>query len=110
MIKYNSVKDLADLAIKEGKNISDIVLNDQALQTDMSLEDVYNTMLNNLNVMRSSVVDGMNPNLKSASGLSGGSAHKMKTAVDSGNSICGPLLGNVLTRALAVSELNACTL
>ena len=108
MLKYNSVQDLVDQTTKEGKNISDIVLDDQAKQMDLSTEDVYNTMLNTFHVMNTSVHDGMQPHIKSASGLSGGSAYKMKTAVDSGNSICGDLFGNVLAKALAVSELNAC--
>lgn len=108
MLKYNSVQDLVDQTTKEGKNISDIVLDDQAKQMDLSTDDVYNTMLNTFHVMNTSVHDGMQPHIKSASGLSGGSAYKMKTAVDSGNSICGELFGNVLAKALAVSELNAC--
>lgn len=108
MLKYNSVQDLACQAINEEKNISDIVLNDQAKQMDISIEEVYKTMLNTFHVMNNSVHDGMQPHIKSASGLSGGSAHKMKTVVDSGNSICGEFFGNVLAKALAVSELNAC--
>lgn len=108
MLKYNSVKELADMAISKEKNISDIVIEDQANQLDLSTEEVYNTMLNHYEVMRQSAIDGMDPDIKSASGLSGGDAYKMKTRVDSGKSICGPFFGNVLAKALAVSELNAC--
>lgn len=108
MLTYHSVEELAHQAAQEGKNISEIVLNDQARQMDISPEEVYETMLNTFHVMKQSVHDGMQLDLKSASGLSGGSAHKMKTAVDSGSNICGQLFGNVLAKALAVSELNAC--
>lgn len=108
MLKYNSVKDLINKATKEEKNISDIVIEDQARQMDKTIKEIYNIMLSSFNVMNESANYGMEPHIKSASGLSGGSAYKMKTAVDSGKSLCGNLFGNVLAKALAVSELNAC--
>ena len=108
MLKYNSVKDLIDKAIEQQKNISNIVIEDQAIQMGNTAEEIYNIMLTSFHVMNESVNFGMDPHIKSASGLSGGSAYKMKTAVDSGKSICGNLFGNVLAKALAVSELNAC--
>lgn len=108
MLNYNSVKDLIDKATSEGKSISNIVIEDQGAQMDKTTEEIYDIMLISLNVMNESVGFGMDPNIKSESGLSGGSASKMKTAVDSGKSICGNLFGNVMARALAVSELNAC--
>ncbi len=108
MLKYNSVKELADMATSKEINISDIIIEDQATQLDLSTEEVYNTMLNHYEVMKQSAVDGMEPNIKSASGLSGGDAYKMKTRVNSGQSIFGPFFGNVLAKALAISELNAC--
>ncbi len=108
MLKYNSVKDLIDQATQEKKKLSNIIIEDQAIQMDKTTEEIYNTMLNSLKVMNESAEFGMDPNIKSESGLSGGAAYKMKTAVDSGKSICGHLFGNVLAKALAISEFNAC--
>jgi len=108
MLKYNSVKDLIDKATKEEKNISDLVMEDQAIEIDKTTEEIYNIMRVSFNVMNESVNLGLDPHIKSASGLSGGSAYKIKTAVDAGKSICGTLFGNVLAKALSISELNAC--
>lgn len=108
MLTYNSVRDLIDKAIQEEKNISNIIIEDQAKQMDKTIEELYDIMQNSFNVMNESVNFGMDPDIKSASRLSGGSAYKMKMAVDSGQSICGKLFGNVMAKALAVSELNAC--
>lgn len=108
MLNYHSVKDLVDQAIKQKQSISQIVLEDQAVQMDKTTDELYDIMLTSFNVMNESAQLGMDPNIRSASGLSGGAAHKMKTAVDSGKSICGNFFGNVLAKALAVSELNAC--
>ena len=108
MLTYHLVSDLITRASQEQKQISQIVIEDQARQMDQSIEEIYTMMLESFQVMNESAEFGMDPDLKSESGLSGGTAYKMKTAVDSGKSICGHFFGNVLAKALAVSELNAC--
>ena len=50
----------------------------------------------------------MEEDTRSVSGLTGGSAWKMKQQVDAGKNICGSLFGHAMTMALAVSETNAC--
>ena len=57
--------------------------------------------------MASCIQPGSAPDLKSTSGLTGGDAYRMRTAVEQGKNLTGPLLGGALYRALAVSELNA---
>ena len=64
-------------------------------------------MLRLLPVMRQSVEDGMDPALRSMSGLSGGQASRLKEAVRTGATVGGPLLGRATARALAVAESNA---
>ena len=64
-------------------------------------------MLALLPVMRQSVEDGMNPRLRSMSGLTGGRAAQLKSAVSAGTTVGGPLLGRVTARALAIAESNA---
>ena len=64
-------------------------------------------MLRLLPVMRQSVEDGMDPALRSMSGLSGGQASRLKSAVQAGATVGGSLLGRAAARALAVAESNA---
>ena len=64
-------------------------------------------MLALLPVMRQSVEDGMDPALRSMSGLTGGRAAVLKSAVAKGCTVGGPLLGRAAARALAVAESNA---
>ncbi len=59
--------------------------------------------------MREAYKYGMDRNLRSVSGLSGGNAYKMKTGIDGGKTFGGKTLGNAVVRALAVSEANACS-
>ena len=64
-------------------------------------------MLALLPVMRQSVEDGMNPDLRSMSGLTGGRAPMLKRAVMDARTVGGSLLGRATARALAVAESNA---
>lgn len=108
MIKYYSINELVDRAKTQNKNISDLVLMQQAEALESSQNELYEKMRDSYKVMKESVIEGMNANLKSASGMSGGAAYKMKEYVNSGNSLCGKGFGMALARALAVAELNSC--
>ena len=102
-----SLASLLAAAEQAGKPLSELVLASQAEQLEQTPEQVYDRMARCYQVMADGVAPGCDPNLRSASGLSGGNAAKMKAAVDDGRTLTGPVLGGALTRALAISELNA---
>jgi L-serine dehydratase len=108
MITYDSIQSLIDQAVLEGKLISQIVLIDQASQMEMSDKQLLKKMNDNLQVMKEAVLTGLESESKSVSGLSGGDAKKMMQSISAGRSIGGHLLSEVITKALAVSEVNAC--
>ena len=102
-----SLAALLAAAEQAGKPLSELVLASQAEQLEQTPEQVYDRMARCYQVMADGVAPGCDPKLRSASGLSGGNAAKMKAAVDAGRTLTGPVLGGALTRALAISELNA---
>lgn len=102
-----SLAALLAAAEQAGKPLSELVLASQAEQLEQTPEQVYDRMARCYQVMADGVAPGCDPDLRSASGLSGGNAAKMKAAVDAGRTLTGPVLGGALTRALAISELNA---
>jgi len=108
MISYDSVGELVEYAVKSGKNISDIVLEDQAIQLGKPAEEVFRDMQRNLCVVKEASANGIVSSNKSPSGLSGGAAIKMKQASDGGKSLGGKVLGEILAKALAIGEVNAC--
>ena len=108
MFKYDAVSELVSEAERSGKKISELVLDDQAAVCETSKEKLYKKMFKSFRIMQSSVEDGMEEDTSSVSGLTGGSAWKMKQQVDAGKNICGSLFGHAMTMALAVSETNAC--
>lgn len=108
MITYDSIQSLIDQAVLEGKLISQIVLIDKASQMEMTDKQLLKKMNDNLQVMKEAVLTGLESESKSVSGLSGGDAKKMMQSISAGRSIGGHLLSEVITKALAVSEVNAC--
>ena len=108
MFKYDTISELVAEAEKQGKKISELVLEDQAAACETTKEEMYKRMFKSFRIMQTSVDDGLEEDTRSVSGLTGGSAWKMKQQVDAGKNICGHLFGQAMTMALAVSETNAC--
>lgn len=106
MLTYQSVSELCQLAEQEGRTLSQVILSDQAEQLEQSEQALYDQMAARLQVMRESVQTGMDPQLRSASGLSGGDAAKMLRYAAEGG-MTGAFVNGAIARALATSECNA---
>lgn len=106
MFEYKSISELVNAASSAGKTISEVVLADQAEQLCISPDALFERMDVRLSVMEDSVKAGMNPALRSTSGLTGGDASRMWDHAASGG-ICGGFTNRAMARALAVSENNA---
>lgn len=106
MLTYQSVSELCQLAEQEGRTLSQVILSDQAEQLEQSEQALYDQMAARLQVMRESVQTGMDPQLRSASGLSGGDAAKMLRYA-AGGGMTGAFINGAIARALATSECNA---
>lgn len=104
---YETVEKLIAAAQAANKPISALVLSWQAQALETSEEALYEQMRGHYAVMAQAVAAGSQPGVRSASGLSGGDAHKMAAAVQAGGTLCGGLLPAALAKALAVSEWNA---
>lgn len=107
-MKYDSIAELVVLAEAQGTTISRIVLAEQAESTETSEQAIFEKMKASLQVMKQAAVEGMEPDRRSVSGLTGGDAYKMQQAVNENRNICGKVFGTALAKALAVSETNAC--
>ena len=108
MLNYDAIHQLVLCAQNAGKNISDVVLEDQADEMGKSQEELYARMNAQLHVMEQSVNGGIHSEARSVSGLSGGAAVKMRRAAEQGHTLLGRPFALVMARALAVAEVNAC--
>ena len=106
MLEYYSIKALCSAAEQAHTTISALALADQAEQMETSEEELYAHMEKNLHVMMDAVHEGKNPDLRSASGLTGGDAAKMEAYAETGG-LTGKFLNHAMARAIAVSEYNA---
>lgn len=105
--RYDSVAYLAKLATEENKKISDLVLEEQAVAMETTMEDIYNQMLENYKVMKDSARDGLNDTLRSNSGITGGDATKFYSYLQNGTSSLGDVMSQAILTAISVSEYNA---
>ena len=104
---YTSLAAITALAEEQHVKLSRLVLEQQAQQMEQTVEEVYDHMRSNYQVMADCVEPGCAQDLRSTSGLTGGSAYKMRQVSESGKSLTGSVLSSALYRALAISELNA---
>lgn len=102
---YRSLLDAIRDAEELGKSLSEVALDLESRDQGRSVDDIRSSLRRALEVMRGAIGDGMTGDLRSASGLVGGDAAKLRTGPD------GPLANtpfrDILARALAVQEVNA---
>ena len=106
MLSYQRVSELCQAAERAGETISRAVLSDQAQVLEMEEGALYEQMSARLRIMEESARTGMDPALRSASGLSGGDGAKMERYAQTGG-VAGAFFNGAVARALAVSECNA---
>lgn len=104
---YNSLSSLIAAAKLAELPISSLVLSQQAEQMEQTEKDVFKRMEETYHTMAECIEPGCSPDLRSTSGLTGGSAFKMRQISKKGTSLTGSMISGALYRALAVSELNA---
>ena len=103
---YVSIKDIIDKSNKENKPVYQVVMEEQAESTGLSIDDLYNKMHTAYVAMCESIEKGLND--KSTLKIEQNDGAKIfKKYVDDGKSIFGSKIGLVMARAMAVSEVNA---
>lgn len=106
MLTYESIADLVAAAEEAQRPLSALVLADQAQQMGEGKDSLFRRMEASLLVMREACRLGADKDLRSASGMTGGNAFKLRESTHQGG-LTGPFLTKALERALAVSEYNA---
>jgi L-serine dehydratase len=102
---YRSLGEAIRDAESQGKSLSQVALELESQDQGRSIDDIRGSLKRALVVMRGAIGDGLTGDLRSASGLVGGDAAKLR------NDARGPLADtpfrDILSRALAVQEVNA---
>ena len=106
MLEYTSISELCQAAQEQGVSLSQLVLADQAQQMELSPQQLLDNMQHRFTVMQEAVQAGLDPELRSTSGLTGGDAARLWRYAQSGG-ITGAFLNRAIARAVAVAEYNA---
>lgn len=106
MLEYTSISELCQAAQAQSVSLSQLVLADQAQQMELSPQQLLDNMQHRFTVMQEAVRAGLDPELRSTSGLTGGDAARLWRYAQSGG-ITGAFLNRAIARAVAVAEYNA---
>lgn len=87
-------------------NVAELMIETEIELTGRSREEIVRLMSQNLQVMKSSIVDGLTES-RSLSGLTGGDAAKLKRYIEAGTTLSGKTILSAAQHAIAVNELNA---
>ena len=101
-----TLREWVDLAGNEP--LSFAALRAQIEESGEDAEGILSRMRALLQCMKEAVRDGMQENLKSVSGMTGGQASRLFRHYREGKAYCGSLLGKATAYALATAESNAC--
>ena len=102
---YRALEDAIRDAESQGRTLARLALEAEARDQGRPVEEIRAALRRALEVMRGAVAQGMTGDLRSASGLVGGDAAKLRTGPP--GPLAGTLFRDVLARALAVQEVNA---
>lgn len=106
-LTYKSIEELVNTANEKGTTISQITLMEQSLSMECDPETILDRMSFQFEVMKSAVDNGLNPDIRSTSGLTGGDAYRLMVARDQEKTLCGSFFSGALMRAVSVAEVNA---
>lgn len=106
MLKYTSLAQLAEEAQSAGVSIGEIVLRDQSLQMERTEDALLQEMDAQLSIMEQAAETGAAPDIRSASGLTGGNGYKMNQYACTGG-VSGAFAAQAIATAISVAECNA---
>jgi len=103
---FNRVAELLGICEKEGKLISEVMLDFETNQGDLSRTEIIAQMKRNLDVMRESVERGLK-GVVSTTGLTGGGAVKLNAYINAGKTLSGDAMLKACALAISANEVNA---
>lgn len=107
MYDFETVKELIDLTEKHEVSITEVVIKREKELSEKSEVEIRKRMNKSLEVMREAIKQGLTEDITSMSGLMGGDAKLIASAREREETITGNIMSQAITRALAVSEVNA---
>ena len=107
MLAYKSIQEMVDMSAASGKKLWELILEDQALQAEVTQDELFHKMHENFKVMLESISEGLSFTGQSPSGLSGGWAGRLQNSINQGRNVGDSFFSGMLVKALAVAQCNS---
>lgn len=104
---FNKGSELLQLCNDNNKKISEIVIEKELKDSEISYEDLMKKMEDVLEVMKSSSTKALNKEVESVGGLITGNSKKMEEYRRKNKSLSGDLISSSMAMAFSTSEINA---
>lgn len=101
---HRSVESLIRDAEESGRPLPQVVLDAEARESGIPPADIRARIARTLQVMREAIGEGLKGEMRSASGLTGGRARRLR---ENGPRLMGAQVTEILARAIATLEVNA---
>lgn len=104
---FNKASELLELCDKKGKKISEIAAEREIIQTEIALEDLRDQVYEVYETMFTSATVGLEEDIISLSGMTGGNARKMEEYRRNNKTVSGDVSVEAMAKAFSTSEVNA---
>ncbi len=105
--KFNSGETLVEICKKQDKKMWEVMLLREVENSEKTEEEIFDLMMDNLQVMKRAVKKGLEEDIKSVSGLVGGDAKLLKSRYEKKDTVSGSRMLKAVAGAMAVLEVNA---
>lgn len=103
---FRSVAELVELAEKQNIPISEVMILQEMEVKEVSREEVYAEMEENLQVMEAAIERSLK-GVESVTGLTGGDAVRVQEYMKNHTPLSGPILLDAVSKAMGTNEVNA---
>lgn len=106
-MKFTSIAELLEVCELENKKISEVMIELEMESHNRTKEEVFEQMRNSLRIMENAINKGLNEEITSRSGLSGGDGKRLAEYIETGNYLSGETILEAVSKSVATSEVNA---
>lgn len=106
-MSFQSIEEILQACGEENQPFWQVILQADVEDEGISEEESLKKMHHAWDVMKSSIED-YDPEMRSLSGMVGGEGGKMAAYAEKGDTLCGPFVSKVISRALMMGCSNAC--
>ncbi|MGO1470276.1 MAG: L-serine ammonia-lyase, iron-sulfur-dependent, subunit alpha [Tissierella sp.] len=104
---FNRAEEILQKCKEENKSISDVIIEKEMESFGLTYEKLIEKMRESLEVMKLSANAGLEKEVKSVSGLTGGNAKKIEDYKNKGKTLAGNFINSAMAKAFSTAEVNA---